>query len=77
MSQGKSCLKDIGLQNEAITRYRKIVLYTNLRNQIQENGLFSCKERPQHQEPFELGKHDTLDVAHLSSEDKIKSTDNV
>ena len=62
------------MENEA----RKIFLdsqiahKTDLRNQIQVYGLFSSKERTQHQEPFELGKHATLDGEQLSSEEKKK-----
>ena len=66
------------MRNETINIYHdsKIAHYTNLRNQIQVNGLFSSnKEQPQHQEPFELGKHATLVGAQLSSEENKKYID--
>ena len=69
----KSRLKKVNMRKEAMNIYHdsKVARYTNLRNQIQVNGLFTCKERPQHQEPF--GKHATLDDAQLSSEEKKKN----
>ena len=62
------------MRNEAINIYHdsKIAHYTDLRNQVQVNGIFSSKKRPQHQEPFQLGKYATLDGAQLSSEEKKK-----
>ena len=60
------------MRNEAMIIYNdhKIAHYTELRNHIQVSGLFSSKERPQYQEPFEKGKHATLDGGQLSSEKK-------
>ena len=52
----------------------KIAHKTGLRNQIKVNGFSSSNERTQHQVPFELSKHATLDGAQWSSEEK---TDNV
>ena len=70
----KSCLKVLNTRSEAINLYHdsKIAHYTDLRHQIQLSGLFNSKERPQHQEFFELGKYTSLDGAKLSSEEKKK-----
>ena len=66
-------MKKVNMRKEAMNMNHdsKIARYTNLRNQIQVNGLFTGKERPQHQEPF--GKHATLDDAQLPSEEKEKN----
>ena len=68
-NQIKSCLKILNTRNEAINIYHdsKFAHYTNLRHQIQVNGLFNSKE-----EPFELEKYTSLDGAKLSSEEKEK-----
>ena len=61
------------MQKEANKIYHdsKNALYTDLIVQIQVNVLFSSKERPLHQEPFQLGQHATPNGSQFSSEEKI------
>ena len=60
VNQGKNCLYLLNMLSEAINIYydKKVVHYTNLRNQSQLNGLFDSKEQ-----------HATLNDAHLSSKE--------
>ena len=47
------------MQNQAINKYQdsRNSHDTNLKNQVQANGLFSSKQRPQYWKPYQFSKN--------------------